>query len=459
MSDERTIDDLIGMVFDLQKGQRGLECENSALRARVRELEKENAELRSKLEGGGKKGGNTPEWVKANTPDRPRKERKKRDTAHFRQRQTPTRTVEHAHDNCPDCGRPLSGGTVHHSRQVVDIPPVTVEVVEHQYISRHCGVCAKNYVPKVDLEGEVLGTHRIGLRLMSLVSYLATTARVPRQTIQSILVSLYGVEISYGEISKILSSVAKRCSPESERILEEIRRKDWMHSDETGWREGGKNGYIWCLSTPDYRYFLWNKSRSGQVAKDLIGEDYGGVVVSDFYSGYNALLCRHQWCWVHYLRDLHKLVESHQDDESVRSWVDKIKAIYKAAKEATQRDVKDRKRQRRRFEARLLELATPYLKTTAPQRVLAQRIERYGHEMFTFVENPRIPPENNAAERAVRPAVIARKISGGSRSDDGTKTRMTLMSLFGTWLLQGLDGVEACRSLLSGRSLLFPEPV
>jgi transposase len=119
--------------------------------------------------------------------------------------------------------------------------------------------------------------------------------------------------------------------------------------------------------------------------------------------------------------------------------------------------VKDRKRQRRRFEARLLELATPY--PTAPQRVLAQRIERYGHEMFTFVEDPRIPPENNAAERAVRPAVIARKVSGGSRSDDGTKTRMTLMSLFGTWLLRGLDGVEACRALLSGRSLLFPEPV
>lgn len=453
MKDKQTIDDLIGMVFDLQERVRALERE-------VTVLEKENAELRSKLGGdGGKKGVKPPEWVKASTPEQPKKGRKKRGKVFFRLRQAPTRIVEHAHDTCPDCGRALSGGTVHHSRQVIDIPPVTVEVVEHRYISRHCGVCRKNYVPKVDLSGEVIGTHRIGIRLMSLVSYFAIAARMPKRVICKVLKSLYDVDIGYGEIDKILSSVARRCKGEEDNILSTIRENRWLHSDETGWRQNGKNGYIWSLSIPGLRFFAWNRSRASQVAKDLIGEAYGGVVVSDFYCGYSPLLCRHQRCWVHFLRELRKLKEDHPDDRSVHGWAKKIKRVHDAAKVAAGTDAKDRIKLRRRFEVKLLSLATPYLKTDTPQRVLAQRIERFASELFIFVEDPAIPSENNAAERAVRPAVIARKVCGGTRSESGTETKMTLMSLFGTWAARGLDGIESCRSLLMGQSVIFPEPI
>jgi transposase len=457
MINNHTIDDLIAIVFELQERVRVLESENASLRARVTELESENAELRAKLGGGGKKEVAPPEWVKGNTPDQPKKERKNRGTAYCRRRQTPTRIVEHAHDTCPDCGRSLSGGTLHHSRQVIEIPPVSVEVIEHQYISRHCGVCKKNYVPKVDLSGEVIGTHRIGIRLMSLVSYLTITARVPKWTICRLLKSLFDVDIGYGEINTILHSVAKRCKGEADQILSAVRESPWMHADETGWRENGKNGYIWSLSTPDLRYCAWNRSRGGQVAKDLIGETYGGVVVSDFYAGYSVLLCRHQRCWVHFLRDLRKLKEDHPDDRGVDAWVKKIRKVYRDARVAADKDAKDRIKLRRRFETRLLGIAEPYLKMETPQRVLAKRIERFASEMFVFLEDPRIPSENNAAERAVRPAVIARKVCGGTRSGNGTETKMILMSLFGTWLLRGLDGIESCRSLLSGHSVIFPE--
>jgi len=473
VNDKHTIDDLIGMVFELQKSVHGLERENAHLDMRVSELERENAglrtqisdlereneELRKKLSGDNEnKGGKTPEWVKMNAKDQPKKERKERGEAFFRRRQEPDRIVEHAHDRCPDCGRPLSGGTVHHSRQVIDIPSVVkAETVEHRYISRHCGVCKKNYVPKVDLSGEVIGTHRIGIRLMSVVSYLSITARVPKQTIRKLMKSLYDVDIGYGEIDKILSSVAARCKGEADRILSSVRGNPWIHADETGWRENGKNGYIWSLSTPGLRYFVWDRSRASQVAKDLIGETYEGVVVSDFYSGYSPLLCRHQRCWVHFLRDLRKLKIDHPNDRSVLAWAKKIKRVYESAKDAAGKEANDRIKLRRRFEVKLVSLAEPYLKTDTPQRVLAQRIERFISELFVFVEDPRIPSENNAAERAVRPAVIARKVCGGTRADKGTNTKMTLMSLFGTWVARGLDGMESCRSLLSGRSVIFPD--
>lgn len=472
MNAKHTIEDLIEMVSELQKKVQVLESENAILKIRVSELERENdelraendklraenEELRAKISGGdGNKGSKTPKWVKKNTPENPKSERKKRDGAYFRKREEPTRIVEHAHDTCPDCGRPLCGGTLHHSRQVIEIPPISVEIVEHRYISRHCGVCRKNYVPKVDLSDEVIGTHRIGIRLMSLVSYLTITARVPKRTICKILKSLYNLEIGYGEINKILTAVANRCKGEADKILFAVRGSPYIHADETGWRENGKSGYIWSLSTPELRYFNWDRSRGSKVAKYLIGSAYRGVVVSDFYCGYSPLLCRHQRCWVHFLRDLHKLVEDHPNDAGVQAWADKIRRVYDASKAAAGKMVKNRIKLRLKFEEALVSLAEPYIKTKFPQRVLSKRIVRFASEMFVFVEYPMIPSENNAAERAVRPAVIARKVCGGSRSSNGTKTKMILMSLFGTWSAQGLDGIESCHSILAGKSVIFPK--
>ena len=101
------------------------------------------------------------------------------------------------------------------------------------------------------------------------------------------------------------------------------------------------------------------------------------------------------------------------------------------------------------MEAKLLAIAQPYVKNeSAPQRVLAKRIDRHLGELFTFVEHFGCPSGNNAAERAIRPAVIARKVSGGTRSENGSITRTTLMSLFGTWTLQGRDLLKACSDMI-----------
>ena len=97
----------------------------------------------------------------------------------------------------------------------------------------------------------------------------------------------------------------------------------------------------------------------------------------------------------------------------------------------------------------MLKIAEPYLGAKdAPQHVLAMRINNFIDELFTFVEHPEIPSENNAAERAIRPAVIARKVSGGTRSARGSKTKSILMSLFGTWTAQGLNTYDACRQMI-----------
>lgn len=434
--------ELIGIIMELRRI-------NGVLSERVEFLEAEVERLRPAPPGGGSKV--VPEWVKPNRKERceqERSERKKRKQSFVRRRELPTEVHEHALDQCPKCGRKLCGGWTHRTRQYVEIPETPVRIVEHRIIRRKCGVCGTQCMPKVDISTEVLGKARVGVRLMSFIAYLHTVCRVPLRTIKGHLKLIYGLDLGLGELCQILHAVSEAATPQYALLLEEIRGSPVVNADETGWRENGINGYIWSFSTPKVRYFVYRKSRSGQVAKEVLSEDFEGVVVSDFYCGYSVLLTRHQRCWVHFYRDLKKLVEAYPSDGSVGRWVDKVLSIYKQAKDFSSDEERNRVRQRDIFEQTLLEVARPYFKIDKPQRILAERIEKFLPELFVFVEDPRVPSENNAAERAVRPAVIARKISGGTRSAKGSDTKAVLMSLFGTWLVRGQDTMRMCRQML-----------
>jgi hypothetical protein len=419
-------------------------------------LREEVEELRSQI--GSDRGKVAPPWAKANRPEKVKKDRKKREKAFVRRRETPTEVVEHALDTCPDCGRPLMGGTLKWKRQVIEIPVVPARVIEHRFMARYCGVCGKRFTPRLDLSEEVVGSHRVGMRLMSLVAYLAIKGRMTNRTIQSFLKAVHGLHLGLGEITKILHTVAECGRQEKERLLALVRGSPYINADETGWREDGLNGYIWTFSTEDVRYFLYRKSRSGEVAKETIGDEYLGTVVTDRYAAYNALLAERQVCWAHLLRDLTKLRERNADDEGIASWAEAIKGLYLRAKAFRNNRPKVRRSRRILFEEELHRLVMPYIERECPQRALAYWLEEHLSEVFVFVEDPRVPSDNNGAERSLRPAVIARKVCGGTRSEKGSETKMTLMSLFGTWTIREMDAMEACRQLLLGKSVLFPAP-
>jgi transposase len=431
-----------------------LVAENALLKERLAALEAEVEMLRSMLTGGGS-GSSAAPFVKPNRQQRreaERKERKKRSQSFGRKRDLPTETVEHAVETCPDCSRKLSGGWVHSRRQVIEIPETPVRVIEHVLIARRCGACGKRLIPKLDLSGQVVGKSRFGAKLMSLIADMATNCRMAHRTIQRMLYGLYGLRISLGEISEVLHRVAE-CGKEAyESLLWEIRGSPVVNADETGWREDGVNGYIWSFSTPEVRYLLRDKSRSSRLVTETLGDEFAGVLVSDFYGAYNAYGGVKQRCWVHLLRDLKKLVEKHPNNESVVKWAGQVKLVYELARDLSGGNYSQIELclWRQYFEARLLKLALPYRDTkNAPQRVLAKRIETFLGELFSFVDHEEVPSDNNAAERAVRPAVILRKTSGGSRSPKGSDTRMTLLSLFGTWNLQGRNPLAACESMLT----------
>jgi hypothetical protein len=229
-----------------------------------------------------------------------------------------------------------------------------------------------------------------------------------------------------------------------------------VHGDETGWRENGRNGYVWTFSTPTARLFV-RGSRAGSVVDAALGPAFAGVLVSDFYAAYDHVPTAKQRCWAHLLRDVHALRQQHPADAALAQWATQLHELYERGQAgATGPTPGTRAAQRQQWalraelQAGLRELATlPATEPPPVYRTLAGRLRRYEGELFTFVTEPGVPADNNAAERSLRPLVTQRKISGGTRSPEGTATLMVASTLFGPWQVQGHDPLQACRDLLT----------
>ncbi len=415
-----------------------------SLQTRVEELEQEVRRLRR---GVGGSGGELS--IKPSRPPRENKERKPREQSFVRRREEPDEVRCYAAERCPECGRKLAGGCEHRRRQSLEVE-LRLRVVDHVILARWCGVCGKRVLPRVEgSQFGVQGKRRFGASVQALVVALHIAYRVPIRMIGRLLRELVGLQISEGEVVELLDGARRAGQGCLQQLLEAVRGSPAVCADETGWRQDGRNGYLWGFFTPTVRWFEYRDTRAGQVPVEVLGERFGGIVTCDFYSGYHRL-GQLQRCWVHLLRDARELAQINADRPEVAAWAQALNSLYQQAKSFAHPNPRVRHKQRRHLERLAAQLAQPYLADAdAPQRTLAQRIMKHRHELFVFVSNPEVAPDNNLAERSLRPAVVARKISGGTRSAKGSQTKLGLMSLLATWQAQGKPLLPSLRQLLS----------
>ena len=403
-----------------------------------------------------------PSFVKPNRPKRETADgkRKKRAAEHntSRRRETPTRIERHALDRCPVCAYPLSGESIDYTREVIEIPPPPpVEITEHRVIKRLCSHCAAWRSPQLDLSQQVFGQGRIGLRIASLVAHLRTALRMTVRQIQAYLHTFHSLWLSIGEISELTHRVRSAAEPTIDDLKQQIRQSPVIHGDETGWREGGQNGFVWVLTTPGaagIRYYEYDHSRGQAVADRLLKDVHNACLVTDFYCGYNNYTGPQQRCWVHLLRALHDLKEEQTENPAVLTWAGDVRRLYDDAQAWRSAHPTASVAERAAIYPLLVNQAVVLGKHYAqvydhPCNALAKRLLRHQDELFQFVVRDGVSADNNLAERTIRPLVVIRKISGGSRSDKGTKTRLGLASLFGTWYVRGLNPFVECFRLLS----------
>lgn len=406
-----------------------------------------------------------PSFVKANVKQKKRKSKRKlREHGFGRKLDTPTQSIYHSFKACPDCGsRNLGKPSVCYSRQIIDIPVVHFEVVEHVVFKRYCFSCKIRFYPQIDFSQYVLGKGRFGINLMAAIFAMREEENLSVNQIQAHLKTFYHLELSAGEVVEILHQEATLGKSQYQTIKQNLLNSKVIYADETGGRENGINGYHWSFSNHQFHLLTYNKSRSKKVVKEVLGEegkDFEGVLVTDFYTSYNEYLGPHQRCWVHYLRDLKKLKEDNPKDRKLKRWAKAIHSLLEEAKFYSGPDPdsppglqeQERIQKEQYFKQKLKNLCEPYIQTQIPQAKLSARALRYLPEIFTFTRFEGVNSDNNMAERAVRKTVIQRKISFGTRSKTGSETKSILGSLFGTWRLQKLNPFEQMKLLLLNTS-------
>ena len=155
--------------------------------------------------------------------------------------------------------------------------------------------------------------------------------RDPRPSRGQALKWRYRLGLSVGELVALVRGVARLGQEEYNQLQQEIRASPVVYGDETGWREDGRNGYLWSFSNPEVRYFLRRASRGRQVVAEVLGDEFDGVLVSDFYGAYNVHQGLHQRCWTHLLRDIHQLKERYPQHQGLAEWAQQVREVYDQA--------------------------------------------------------------------------------------------------------------------------------
>jgi hypothetical protein len=283
--------------------------------------------------------------------------------------------------------------------------------------------------------------------------------RLPVKQVQELLHQVHGLTLSAGEIVGLSHTVAEVGQSTVQAINQAILAQPHVHMDETGWREDGDNGYVWAMSTPNgLRAYTFRFSRAAAIPEKML-EGFTGTLVTDFYAAYNYTDGKHQRCWVHLLRDLRELDQEHSPHyPELPAWITAVIQTYRDGKALVGRDPPPTQAERQTLfdtlvdQVRILGLKWPQDKGH-PAHALCKRLLRHEAELFEFVVQPGLAPDNNLAERSVRPLVIARKISGGTRSERGSNTRMDLQTLFATWAAQGKIALAQCYAMLANSAL------
>jgi len=322
---------------------------------------------------------------------------------------------------CPDCGMPMEDRGLRR-RTVVDCRPVKVEKVLFELEKKKCPHCGHRD------EAQAPGVLPKFLYGNQLLAHVAVQHYLYGQTMGQLEKQL---AIPYSSLLKALQGLAKCLEPAIPVLLHHYRQAPVKHADETGWRTDGKNGYAWLFATPLLSIFRFRNSRAAAVAQEVFGaKPLPGVLVVDRYHAYNKTRCKLQYCFAHLLRNLKDILEEFPDNPEIQCFVDTLAPLLAAAMQV--RKLPGSKRQFLKQAARILK----QIKKTIHAQARHPAIQTYqsifrdkAHRLYHWAKDRNVPADNNLAERDLRPLVIARKISFGSQSPAGAKTRETLMSI------------------------------
>lgn len=329
---------------------------------------------------------------------------------------------------CPCCDGPVDLTEETVSTLVIDVPPVKPEVTQHTTVVGRCRRCALRVVaplPGASPNGTTVATVTFGPNLQSIALSMRFEVKASLGAIGKFMGQWYGVEISRGGLSRIYDRLEVRSAPATVEIVAGLRRAPVVGLDETGFRQDGVGGWCWVGRTDKLSLYRVELSRARWVAESIIGVDYAGTLVTDFYAVYVGQgTWINAFCGAHLIRDAKKIAEL-QPCKETEDFRDRIKDFYVTGEAAAKsQDLSAR----RGVRIRLGNLAASNNYDAFSDIVqLQERIITCWDGITRFLDNATVPWNNNATERDVRPVGRYRAIAGGTRSARGSV-------VFGHWM-------------------------
>jgi len=363
----------------------------------------------------------------------------------------PDRTRNHQCESCPDCGGKLKRTGQTRTRRSEDIPEDLKPVITEDTIHRdYCPSCDKRVEPKLP---DVLPRCTLGNRTLVLSAMLHFLQGLTISQIVDTFNFHLRMKVTPGGLVQMWHRLADLLFVWYEQIHQESLKSSKLHADETGWRVSGKTHWLWCFAGDESVFYMIDRSRGSPALQKFFTEAFEGTLITDFWSPYDAVVCADkQKCWPHLLRDAAAASEKHGDHPEWKSFSRRLVGVY--------RDAKKLQRQKSstseadydlavgRLEQRLAKLGSESWDHPDAHR-LSKRMAKYGSELLTFLWYEGVPSDNNAGERAIRPAVMIRKNSYCNHSDRGALSQSVLMSVLRTLRLRGHQPLDTILNALA----------
>jgi transposase len=364
--------------------------------------------------------------------------------------------VEIRSQSCHTCQADLSAENGHLVKvnQITELPEASAQVIEVRQYEVVCPDCqhAQVEAPPAGLEME----RAFGARLEATVVYYRQEQHMSYQRTQKALLDLFGAEISQGGIDEIMKRAGRGALQKEAALQEKVCRSEVIHCDETGCRVAGDNWWEWVFWTASTVLHVIRFNRSVDVINEVMGQYLAEVWVSDCWgSQLKAPARQRQLCLAHQLRNLQALV----DADPHLFWPQAMQVLFRAAIHLHHQRAQLSPQQFAAGVARIERLCDALLlRSLSPPKAqkLQQRYQKHRQCLFVFLYRTDVEPTNNVAERALRPSVIHRKVTGGFRSEWGAKTYAALASVIDTAELSGMRAFDTILSLFGPPALPIP---
>ena len=445
---------------------------NEELRKRVRELEKENAEIKARLKQTHQKQfkpnkKNKESEIGGKGDSIPGKEKKKlgAPVGHTGWGRTKPERVDQAvivpaPSTCPHCRndnlRPYNGRYEHVQEDVV-IKPKTV-VVKYVHEQSFCSICNRPVIQAG--EGELLNSH-IGPAAKSIAIYLRYHIGISYRKTAELFRGLFGLSFVPASAFGFDKKAALRGSPIYDDLCEKIKVTDSAHADETSWRNDGVGHYVWFAGNEDLAFFHIDRHRSSEVAKSIFGDNYEGILIRDRYPAYNGIGREWQACLAHIsrnakdIRQEHNLLPQEMRDTATERFCDRIISLCSDACKTgadlnhgiipweSAADIE------KQLSDKLVKICRKPLQFKPAETLRSFLTGPDKNALFTFLRHNGVQPTNNHAEQSLRKMVIFRKLFFGNRSQTGIMTHSILPSLVQTARRQSVSPIDFLQTLLT----------